>query len=265
MKIGAIDVLPVLDGVGKEQAAQVLTRPGVPDAWACHADTLDEHGTLHLDLGGFLVRTGERVVVVDAGLGTIDNDKYSGGRFLDSLAGHGVTPDTVTDVVFTHLHFDHVGWATQRGEIVFPRATYRMHAADWAHFVDSPQADPGAVRKLTPLVDRLETFETDGAVAPGLSARHTPGHTPGSTVYVVADGEQRALLLGDVVHSVVELHERDWEAVFDVDPVAARAARNVIADEVADSGDVVVGAHFPQLRFGRVVTVAGNRTFRPIA
>src|ERR1051325_109680 len=103
MKIGAIEVLPVLDGVGKEQAAQVLTRPGVPDAWACHADSLDEHGTLHLDLGG---------------------------------------------------------------------CPARAHAADWAHFVDPPHADPGAVRKLRPLVDRLETFETDGAIAPGLSARH---------------------------------------------------------------------------------------------
>jgi len=63
------------------------------------------------------------------------------------------------------------------------------------------------------------------------------------------------------VHSVVELHERDWEAVFDVDPAAARAVRNAIADEVADSTDLVVGAHFPGLRFGRVVTVAGERTF----
>src|SRR4029078_5399149 len=62
MKIGAIDVLPVLDGVGKEQAAQVLTRPGVLDAWACHADSLDEHGTLHLDLGGVLLRTERRGV-----------------------------------------------------------------------------------------------------------------------------------------------------------------------------------------------------------
>jgi glyoxylase-like metal-dependent hydrolase (beta-lactamase superfamily II) len=265
MQVGAIEILPVLDGVGKERAAEVLIRPGVPDAWACHADSLDEHGTLHLDLGGFLVRTDDRVVLVDAGVGTINTDKYAGGGFLTSLDRLGVTAEMVTDVVFTHLHFDHVGWATKRGEVVFPRATYRVHAADWAHFVDSPDADPGAVRKLTPLLHQLETFDADGVLAPGLSARHTPGHTPGSTVYVVADGEQRALLLGDVVNSVVELHERDWEAVFDVDPVAARAARNVIADEVADSGDVVVGAHFPQLRFGRVVTVAGNRAFRPIA
>jgi glyoxylase-like metal-dependent hydrolase (beta-lactamase superfamily II) len=264
VKVGQIDILPIFDGVGQEKADEVLTRPDVPDAWACHTGQLDDHGVLHLPLGGFLVRTGERVVLVDAGVGTIDNGKYAGGKFLQSLAGHGIVPADVTDVVFTHLHFDHVGWATSKGEVVFPNATYRVHAADWAHFVESPDALPGAVRKLSPLESRLETFDRDQILAPGLSARHTPGHTPGSTVFVVADGDRRALLLGDVVHSVVELHERDWEAVFDVDPVAARAVRNAIADEVADSTDLVVGAHFPGLRFGRVVTAFGNRSFQQI-
>ena len=136
-----------------------------------------------------------------------------------------------------------------------------MHADDWAHFVDAPDADAGAVRKLSPLASRLETFTDDHAVAPGLSTRHTPGHTPGSTVYVVSDAGERALLLGDVVHSVVELAERDWEAVFDVDPAAASAVRNAIADEVADTDDLVVGAHFPDLAFGRVVTTSGSRRF----
>jgi glyoxylase-like metal-dependent hydrolase (beta-lactamase superfamily II) len=264
MKVGAIEILPVHDGTGREKAAEVLTRPGVPDAWSCHSEKLDEQGTLHLELGGFLVRSGDRTVLVDAGVGTIDNGQYSGGGFLTSLQGLGVGPADVTDVVFTHLHFDHVGWATKKGEIVFPNATYRVHAADWAHFVEAADAEPGAVRKLSPLASRLETFTEDGALAPGLSARHTPGHTPGSTVYVVADGDERALLLGDVVHSVVELAERDWEAVFDVDPVAASAVRNAIADEVADSADLVVGAHFPGLRFGRVVTTSGSRTFQSI-
>jgi len=262
MRIGRIEILPVPDGTGHETAARVLTRPDVPDAWACHADQLDAEGRLHFELGGFLILMGDRVVLVDAGVGTIDNGRYAGGAFLDSLRTHGVAPADVTDVVFTHLHFDHVGWATRKGEIVFPNATYRVHAADWAHFVDSPDALPGAVRKLTALEPRLETFDTDVVIAPGLSARHTPGHTPGSTIYIVADGEQRALLLGDVVHSVVELCERDWEAVFDVDPVAARAVRNAVADEVADTADLVVGAHFPGLRFGRVITTGGGRTFR---
>jgi glyoxylase-like metal-dependent hydrolase (beta-lactamase superfamily II) len=262
VKIGSIEILPIRDGISRQKAAEVLTRPGVDDAWACHADLLDRHGLLHFELGGLLIRSAERVVLVDAGVGTIDNAQYSGGGLLDSLRAVGVLPADVTDVVFTHLHFDHVGWATQHGEVVFGNATYRVHVADWAHFVAAPDAQPGAVRKLAPLESRLETFDTDMVIAPGFSARHSPGHTPGTTIYIVADGEQRALLLGDVVHSVVELEERDWEAVFDVDPVAARAVRNAIADEVADTADLVVGAHFPQLRFGRVITTAGARSFR---
>ncbi|WP_214367536.1 MBL fold metallo-hydrolase [Pseudonocardia sp. H11422] len=269
MRIGDIEILPVLDGTGQEAAAEVLTRPGVDDPWSCHpvgvdASGVDHDGILHLPLGGFLVRTGERVVLVDAGVGTIDNGKYAGGGFLDALRGYGVAPEDVTDVVFTHLHFDHVGWATKKGEVVFGNATYRVHADDWAHFVDSADAEAGAVRKLSPLVPQLETFTSDVTIAPGLDARHTPGHTPGSTVYVVSSGDERALLLGDVVHSVVELAEPDWEAVFDVDPAAARAARNALADEVADTDALVVGAHFPGLRFGRVVTTGGNRAFRAI-
>jgi glyoxylase-like metal-dependent hydrolase (beta-lactamase superfamily II) len=263
VRIGSIEILPVRDGLGRETATDVLTRPGMSasEAWSCHTDQLDDSGGLHLPLGGFLVRTGDRVVLVDAGVGAIDNGKYRGGGLPDALQALGVKADDVTDVVFTHLHFDHVGWATRKGEVVFGRATYRVHADDWAHFVDSADADPGAVRKLSPLESRLETFTDDHAVAPGLSTRHTPGHTPGSTVYVVSDAGQRALLLGDAVHSVVELAERDWEAVFDVDPAAASVARNAIADEVADTRDLVVGAHFPDLAFGRVVTTSGSRRF----
>lgn len=264
MKIGALDVLPVLDGVGREVAGEVLRRPGVADPWSRHPGVCDEHGLLHLDLGGFLLRAEDRTVLVDAGVGTIDNGKYAGGRFLESLRSHGVGPADVTDVLFTHLHFDHVGWATRKGAIVFPNATYRVHAADWAHFVDNPDADPGAVSKLSPLVPHLEPFDAEATLAPGITARPAPGHTPGSTVYVIASGDERALLLGDVVHSVVELAEPDWEAVFDVDPVGARAMRNAIADEVADTPDLVVGAHFPGLRWGRVATASGKRTFRAL-
>jgi len=216
-------------------------------------------------MGGFLVCSGDRRILIDAGLGRIDNERYRGGTFLESLQGWGVKVEDITDVVFTHLHFDHVGWATQKGAVVFPNATYRVHTADWEHFVESNEPSDLAVRKLSPLLKQLETFDRDGALLPGLSARHTPGHTPGSTVYIVSEGAERALFLGDVVHSPVELSERDWEAVFDLDPVAASSWRNTIADEVADSTDVVVGAHFPGLKFGRVVTASGRRTYHEVS
>lgn len=261
MRVGDLEILPVLDGAGREPARESLTKPGVADPWSCHQDMLDADGNLVMDIGGFLLRTGGRTVLVDAGVGTIDNTKYHGGRFLDSLRQHGVEPADVTDVVFTHLHFDHVGWATQKGEVVFPNATYRAHTADADHFLTGPHANPGAVRKLGPLADRWSTFDGDPTIAPGLDARHTPGHTPGSCVYIVSSAGERAVLLGDVVHSVVELTEPDWDVVFDVDPVAAKAVRARLADELVDTPDLVAGAHFPGLRLGRLVTAGQSRRF----
>ncbi|WIY01215.1 MBL fold metallo-hydrolase [Amycolatopsis mongoliensis] len=261
MKVGALTVEPVYDGYGQEPAREVLTRPGVSDAWSCHEHLLDESGRLRLELGGFLVRTGDRVILVDAGVGTIDNDKYHGGQFLESLRGLGVDPWDVTDVVFTHLHFDHVGWATKKGHVVFPEATYRVHRADWAHFVESPDADPGAVHKLFPLTERLETFEHDTTLAPGFDVRHLPGHTPGTAVYVVSSEGERALLLGDVAHAPVELTDPAWEAVFDLDPVAARKVRADLVRAVTDRPDLLAAAHFPP---GRLITVDGERRFTPL-
>lgn len=260
MKVGDLEVLPVYDGLGYEVAREVLTCPGrAGDPWEAHRHLLDSRGRLELTLGGFLLRTGGRTVLIDAGAGTISTDRYRGGMLPESLRTLGVAAEDVTDVVFTHLHFDHVGWATSKGEIVFPRAAYWVHAADWAHFVDAPGADPGAVRKLSPLRDRLEPFAADLTIAPGLDTRHAPGHTPGSTIYVVSSAGERALLLGDVAHSVVELTEPEWEAVFDVDPRAAKAVRAAVAGDLAGSGTVAAAAHFPGLRFGRVVTVTGGR------
>jgi hypothetical protein len=184
MRIGEIEVLPVFDGFGYEVARDVLLRPGDAgtDPWARHEARLDPHGRLEFTLGGFLVRTGDRVILVDAGAGTIDTGQYRGGQFLASLREHGVAPDDVTDVIFTHLHFDHVGWATAKGEVVFRHATYRVHEADWAYFVESPGALPGAVRKLSPVKPQLETFGSGCTLAPGLDARPALGHTPGSTI-----------------------------------------------------------------------------------
>src|SRR5882724_9779313 len=233
MRVGALEIQPVHDGWARMPAGDLLRfTGGRDDPWEPHEQLIAADGSLELAMGGFLIRTGDRVVLVDAGVGRIDNDVYHGGRFLDSLTALGVSADDVTDVVFTHLHFDHVGWATQRGSVVFPRATFRCHAADWDHFVAGPNPEAGSVRKLTPLADRLDPFGDGAPVAPGITVRHAPGHTPGSTVVVVADGTERALLLGDVVHCPVELMEDDWEAVFDVDPDLARRTRETLAKEL---------------------------------
>jgi glyoxylase-like metal-dependent hydrolase (beta-lactamase superfamily II) len=259
VEVGDLEVLPVFDGLGYEVAREVLRRPGHDDPWAPHSGHLDAGRRLEFTLGGFLVRGNGRVMLVDTGAGTISNAKYTGGRFLSSLSAHGVQPGDVTDVLFTHLHFDHVGWASQQGRVVFPGAAYWVHEADWEHFVTGPAADSGAVRKLSPLAPQLRTFTGPCAIAPGVTARPAAGHTPGSVIYVLESGGQRALLLGDVVHSVAELLEPGWRFLFDSGPEAAARVREAISAELRETGVPAAAAHFPGLRFGRFTSEPGHR------
>lgn len=266
MRVGDIDVDPVVDGVARALPSEAYrwgvgegSGRGLDDAdWAAHRVFLADDGMLEMALGGFLVRTGERVVLVDAGIGVFDRGVFKGGALLDSLAALGVGTDDVTDVVFTHLHFDHTGWATVEGRPVFDRATYRCDAADWAHFVPD---DERATRKLAPLEGRLETWDADGPLLPGIDVRRAPGHTPGSTILVVSSGPHRAMLLGDVVHCPVELVDDEWATIGDVDPGLAKKTRVALARELEADDVPVAAAHFPGLQFGRLLTATGRRSW----
>ena len=256
MNVGHLRIDPVFDGGGRFQPTTTF-RTSTPGEWAAHADLLDADGMLPFDMGGYLVRDGERSVLVDAGLGVGQLMGMSGGAMLDSLAALGLGPGDITDVVFTHLHIDHVGWASAGGKPVFTNATYRCAAADWDHFmVQRPGTE---AERLEPARDRFETWDGSGPIVPGLDALAAPGHTPGSTVVVASSGTERVLMLGDVVHCPVQLLDDEWEAMFDVDPVMAKRTRNALAREIEADGVSVAAAHFPGLQFGRLVRAEGRR------
>ncbi len=257
MRVGDLELLPLLDGEFSAPAS-VMYPNTAEVAWEPHKRWLTHDGRIELAIGCFLVRTGERRVLIDAGLGTVKVEGFTGGRLLEELKANGESPERVTDVVFTHLHFDHVGWATQQGSIVFPNATYRCHTADWAHFVDNEGPMGGGRKKLLPLTDRLETFDGQATIAPGVDTLPTPGHTPGHTALVISSGTERAMLLGDAAHCPIELEEAEWEGLGDVDPEAAKRTRNAMMRELEASGTLASAAHFPGLEFGRVIRAEGR-------
>ena len=257
MYVGDYRIDPVLDGHGAFPPT-LAWRGTSEEEWAPHRDLLDEDGNLVIAMGGFLIRGGGRTTLVDLGLGPKKYLGIDGGRFVESLAALGVVPGDVTDVVFTHLHFDHVGWAaSDEGKAVFPNATYRCHPADWEHFmVEHPGRE---TELLQPVADRFEMWSGDGRLMPGLDTLSAPGHTPGSTVLVISSGASRAMLLGDVVHCPVELIDDEWAGMWDVDPELAKRTRVALNRELEGSDVPVAAAHFPGLQFGRLLGGEGRR------
>ncbi len=275
IRIGDLVVIPIFDGVTRSSATTFYRlRADEPERlgfriedWAPHRDLLDDNDTFEHVYGGFLVRSGDRRVLVDAGIGPhqigpygFDHRVMRGGALLASLAAHGLEPVDITDVVLTHLHPDHFGWAVANNATTFPNATVRCHALDWAHFVTDPPGPPAGFASALPALEaRLEAWDRDGPILPNIDARLTPGHTPGSTTIVLSSGTARGLLLGDVVHCPVELLDSEWASLGDVDPDLAQRTKVALAAELERSATPFTASHFPGMLFGRLVPAEGQR------
>jgi glyoxylase-like metal-dependent hydrolase (beta-lactamase superfamily II) len=270
VRIGSIEVTQVIDATavvdpvalwGSAAGAGGATKGATDVDWAHHPSLLRDDGRLDMPVGSFLVRSGEQLILIDLGYGPEPPHGLSGGRLLANLGALGVQPGDITDVVFSHLHPDHVGWASRSGAATFPHATHHCHAADWSHFVTG-SAVAGVAALLSPLADRMDMWTGAHRVAPGIDLVAAPGHTPGNAYVVLSSGSARAFLLGDIVHCPVELVDDEWAGLGDVDPVLARTVRMQLARELEGTDAQVAAAHFPGMHFGRLLSGEGSRSWR---
>ena len=268
LRIGSIEVAQVIDALATidpvlvwgSAAAGGATKGTNRADWADHRSLLRDDGRLDMPVGSFLVRSGLRLILIDLGYGPEPPAGLSGGLLMASLANCGVAPGDVTDVVFSHLHPDHVGWATCRGVPTFPHATHHCHVEDWDYFVTG-SAVASVAALMAPLADRVEMWTGADQIAPGVDLVAAPGHTPGNAYVVLSSGSDRAFLLGDIVHCPVELVDDEWAGLGDVDPVLARKVRTALARELEGTAAQSAGAHFPGMRFGRLLTGSGSRSW----
>lgn len=251
--VGALSVLPVLDGVFP------LTLDLIPGANNPEGEALlaaagrPATGPDPLPVNGFVVLRGSQVTLVDAGGGTLLGAGL--GALPRELEEAGVLPGVVTTIVATHLHADHVGGLmTPGGAARFPNAELVVQEAEAAFWSDDgamSRAGAGAAdffkaARATLAAYKGRTRLVNGAaeLVPGLTAMPLAGHTPGHMGVLVTDGPERLLIWGDIIHSTaLQLPHPAWTVVFDVDPAAAAATRARVLDVVAAEKLRVAGAH----------------------
>lgn len=230
---------------------------------------------LLLSVHSFVVRTPKTMIVVDTCVGPSDKFELEGdadfsGRLAVALPGGF---DAVDVVVCTHLHFDHIGWNTFEVDGVhvprFPNARYLVNDTELASGrngrMGDEQDEAAWAASIQPLLDRdlLDAVDDHHQVDPWVTLEPSPGHTPGHTSVRVSDGDNTALITGDMFHTPLQFPHPDASSLPDADKDQAIATRHRYIDELTNRDVLVLGTHFAPPTAGRLVLVDEAVRFEP--
>jgi glyoxylase-like metal-dependent hydrolase (beta-lactamase superfamily II) len=256
-KVGDIEVLVVSDGIISIPAETMATNadPAARSAWLHHR-LLPEN--IDWAVNEVVVRSGGRTILIDSGLGMEYPDFPRTGQWNQRVKAAGIDLASVTDVVLTHMHFDHVGGLLVEGVKKRLRPDLRVHVSSAeAESWESPDFSRTAVtrtmqdvmqsaatRFLNEYRNQLRTFESEYEVAPGVVVTRTGGHTPGHSVVRLASGGDRLTFVGDAVLPA-SFDKPDWHNGFEHDPEEATRVRIRLLRELASTGEPLVATHLP--------------------
>ncbi len=237
----------------------------------------DDANRIRLALRALLLQGDDRVVLVDCGLGAGHDPRWlerlapcpAETTLFASLDAAGVACADVTDVVVTHLHYDHTGGLTRpgvgrdAGRLVptFPNARHHVQRAQLEHaFAPNPKDRASyLVTRFQPVHDAGLFHVVDGPaeVAPGVRVLPVAGHSPGMQLVRVLDGPLDLLFLADLVPTAAHLPV-PWIMAYDNEPLVTLGEKESLVLPHAAAGGVLAFGHDPVLAAGRFQWIDGK-------
>ncbi len=220
----------------------------------------DERNRIALAARALLLVGAGRKILVDVGNGSKYNDKLvaiykfenPAGDIVSSLRKHSIGPEDITDVILTHLHFDHAGGSTTivNGQVLptFPKAKYYVQQEHWNAATKPTERDKASFfeHDFMPLHRDgvLEFTEGEGEIFPGISFRVVNGHTTALQCPIISDGKITLLYCADLMPTTSHV-QLPWIMAYDLRPLITLEEKRRILNEVVDRDGILFFEHDP--------------------
>ena len=231
----------------------------------------DRHNLCVWAMRALLVETADRKILIDTGMGDKQDAKFrshfephGSENLANSLRAHGLVSADITDVLLTHLHFDHVGGAVERtpgGELVpaFPNATYWVHRRQYDHALAPNEKEAASFldENYVPLHDAgvLRFFDQEDirfAWLPGIELETTEGHTPAMLkVRIQLDDGTTVIYCADALPSTHHL-SIPWVMAYDIEPLKTLEEKKALLEEAASENVILFFEHDQDTEAARI-------------
>ncbi len=234
----------------------------------------DAQNRIELSLRCLLIDAGDRKILVDSGAGNKVSAKLAGQISLDrsrfdldrELARAGVRREQITDVILTHLHFDHAGGAIGRSEdgssaLSFPSATYHLQRRNWRWAHLPSEKDRGSYLRedfeLLERTGRLHLIEGGLELYEGVQLFVSEGHTTAMQLVRVQGDGQEVVFCGDLVPTASHLKPH-YVMAYDLHPLTSLEEKKLLLAQAVEDGAILYFCHDPRAAACRVKDVEGT-------
>jgi glyoxylase-like metal-dependent hydrolase (beta-lactamase superfamily II) len=218
----------------------------------------NEENFVRLAMRCLLIETGNKLILIDSGTGDkqLEYLKYYDFvgviSFETELNKLGFSCSQITDVVYTHLHFDHCGGSTRYNsdktsiELTFTNATHWVGETQWKNFLNPNirEGDSYFPENIQPIYEagKLKLVSENLWLCPDVELRLFNGHTVGQLVSYIHSDEKTYVYVGDVIPIAACLPVA-WISAYDTYPITAMEEKKALLDEAAEKKQILFFEH----------------------
>jgi glyoxylase-like metal-dependent hydrolase (beta-lactamase superfamily II) len=219
----------------------------------------DENNLCNWAMRCLLIEVGNRKILIDSGIGTKQSDKFfsrfhlNGEHSLEkSLHDAGVSPSEITDVLHSHLHFDHVGGSVKWNPgktgyaLTFPNARYWVGKEQWEWAINPNDRERPSYlsENLMPILEsgNIRFIEKEGTLFPGIDVKFFHGHTRGQILYHIHCNQKTVVFAADLLPSAAHIH-LSYIMAYDIDPLKTLAEKKIFLDEAVENEYIIFLEH----------------------